>query len=129
MGDVSGGRLDTCRLKEWLNEDVGVDISTAQWNLTLDNVNFAIQAANNSAPGPDGIPCSNHRFYPDSAKILLATATALQADNSRQPPDFNLANMSCLPKNIRSPFLSVARKYTAVTPLGRSVLSTPTIDS
>ena len=81
--NVAGGKIDTCRLRDWLNDDVGVDIRSAQWNLTLDNIKFAIQAANKSAPVPDGIPYSAYRFYPESAKILLDTATALQAEKFR----------------------------------------------
>jgi hypothetical protein len=85
-------------LDTWLQEDTTIDLSAAPWTVTLENIKGAIKYSNNSSLGPDGVPYSAYRGIAEAPPILLAAAEAMQQHNILPPPDFNLANMSCLPK-------------------------------
>ena len=98
-GDVfSGGDINTATLNTWLQEDTCIDLSTAHWNVTLDNIKGAIKYSNNSSPGPDGASYSAYRGIAEAQSMVLAAAEAMQQHDVLPPLDFNLANMSCLPK-------------------------------
>ena len=67
-------------------------------NICLDDIVFSINHANNSTPGPDGIPFAAWRAAPDlAAPILLAVFKAICAG---QPPpsNFNKGLLFLIPK-------------------------------
>ena len=67
-------------------------------NISLDDIVFSINHANNSTPGPDGIPFAAWRAAPDlAAPILLAVFKSICA-GQRPPPNFNKGLLFLIPK-------------------------------
>ncbi len=64
-----------------------------------EHVEAALKHANNSCPGPDGIPYGCWSRCPQNALALHAVCNLMLDDSPHYPPDgFNIAHLCCLPK-------------------------------
>ena len=68
--------------------------------LTLEDILYAIKNANDSTPGPDGIPFSAWKAAPDLAAPILLNAFNAMSKRHKAPDEFNHGLLFLLPKKL-----------------------------
>ena len=85
-------------LHGWAREDLQ-PLPDFDWAVTFDDVSMAIALAEDSAPGPDGIPYSAYKHVSFAADIVYrALESIAHSPTSPAPADFNFAIMVLLGK-------------------------------